>query len=55
MALGPRVSEEGRERGRRTETGGNGNAVTTWPHMVEIEKGKEGEQWRMEVTTTLSE
>ena len=43
MASGPHVSEEGREKGRRTETGGNGNIVTTWPHMAETEKGKEGE------------
>ena len=32
-----------------------GNIVTTWPHMAETEKGKEGERRWMEVTTPVME
>jgi hypothetical protein len=36
------IVREGGERGRRTRTEDNGNAVYTWPHMAEIEKGERG-------------
>ena len=46
-AMGPHVSEGGGEREGLIGTEGDGNAVSSWSHLAETEKGEEGEwQWR---------
>ena len=47
------MCRRGREKEREMDED-EGNIVTTWPHMVKIEKGEEGERRQTEVTAVPS-